>query len=155
MVAASAALRGLWARFLVRFRMFWRTDSLDLGPVGLAEVVVRFALESNKLKKQSSTFFLPDSNGETSVYRSQGLEEASVWSLGRSEVAAARRMALRGRADIVVESASTGGLSVIAEPSEHPRHANIVGWPSEKSARKELALRLAQNSLFFRYEPSA
>lgn len=148
MAAVSAVLRDLWTRFLARLRASSTTDSSALGPVDPVEVVVRFALESNKLKKQSSTIFLPDRRGETSVYRSRGLDEAAIWSLGATEVASPGGRSLRGRADVVAQSALDIGLSVVAEISEHPRHANIVGWPSEKSAQKELALRLAQASEF-------
>lgn len=112
---------------------------------------MRFALERNKLKKPSSTIFLPDLRGETSVYRSIELSEDLIWSLGRSEVAAPRGMVLRGRADLVVQAVLAVGLSVVPEISEHPRHANILGWPNEKFAKKDLAIRLAQAAQFSLY----
>jgi hypothetical protein len=35
------------------------------------------------------------------------------------------------------------GLTVEPDPTHHPRHANIIGWPEDKDQRTAKAQRLA------------
>jgi hypothetical protein len=61
------------------------------------------------------------------------------WKEGR-RVSLIRGKRLLGRADIQVSAVVSLGLNVIPAPiPENPNHANITGWPLEKSARMSLA----------------
>jgi hypothetical protein len=49
---------------------------------------------------------------------------------------------VRARADIVVRDVEAASLRVVLDDMP-PRHANVIGWPEEKSARKVRAAELA------------
>jgi hypothetical protein len=54
-----------------------------------------------------------------------------------------------GRADIGASFVITRGLNVV--PSEPPiRHANIIGWPEQKSEQRLVALELAAEAIFYK-----
>jgi len=67
-----------------------------------------------------------------------------IWEIGDREVAPSRGPVL-ARADINQNNVISRNLQVI--PSEPPeKHADIMGWPSEKSERQSIALELAEDS---------
>ncbi len=78
-----------------------------------------------------------------SVYRSSGLEENEIWDIGRNYVANIRQKPLVGRADILARSVYEEELRLEEDTRVHPRHANIIGWPSEQPKQKQIALSLA------------
>ena len=89
--------------------------------------------------------FMPRANPEngqweTSVFRIYGLTDEEVWEIGESVVIVSGKT-LYGRAAIRVEDVEKAGLSVMPDDNP-PRHANIIGWPDEKSERKLFAERL-------------
>lgn len=90
---------------------------------------------------------LVDSIYETSVFRTSDSSEAEIWEIGRF-VENKRKQSLKGRADIGVLFILKQGLSVAPEikKSGHRLHANIVGWPTEKDERMQIALELANES---------
>jgi hypothetical protein len=91
--------------------------------------------------------FLPNKNGETSVFRISGISHKEVWDIGDREVAKIRGKPILGRADISASNVMAKDLKVL--PSEPPvRHANITGWPEEKSKQKLIALELAAEAHF-------
>lgn len=66
--------------------------------------------------------------------------------LGRN-VSVLRNCTLYGRADIMANHVKQNNLTV--EPSEPPlNHANIKGYPVEKSAQKLVAMELAAKAVF-------
>jgi hypothetical protein len=86
-------------------------------------------------------------NGETSVFRISGISERDIWKIGDREVGVLRNKPVLGRADIGASFVFMKGLKVV--PSEPPvRHANIVGWPEEKSEQTLIALQLAAEAIF-------
>ena len=89
--------------------------------------------------------FLPNRHGETSVFQIQGLSEEEIWQIGEEYVSGPLEKMLRARADIVVSVVEKQGLDVNSD-NIPPRHANIIGWPEEKSAQKLLALELASRA---------
>jgi hypothetical protein len=114
------------------------TDPLD--------PLARFLLHRNDISPEHlrarPRAFLPDSRGETSVFRIGGLNDDEVWETGRVEVSQKRGLPLYGRADVTTASVAGAGLDVqSAEPPE--RHAVIVGWPPAKEERISLAQQLA------------
>jgi len=84
--------------------------------------------------------FLPrPSSLEVSVFQTRGLSETRIWTLAEKNI---RVRKLFGRADITVVHVQDVGLRV--DPDHHPsRHANIIGWPTEKDHQIELAIVLA------------
>ena len=82
----------------------------------------------------------------TSVFRILALTDAAIWSLGQDHVANPRGATIYARADLIVAAILGVGLHV--DPAEPPpRHANIVGWPTEKHASMSLAQQLAAEAV--------
>lgn len=97
-----------------------------------------FSRENQRVKHNA---FTPGADGKTSVFQTKGLDEPATWMIGE-EVAAKRSQTLHARGDIVAADVSKARVTVA--PSEPPpRHANIEGWPAEKSAQKLIAIDLA------------
>lgn len=95
---------------------------------------------------------MPDRNGETSVFRTSEMSANNIWDTGK-EVARRRDKPLIGRADIITSVVVSNGLQAV--PQEPPeKYANIIGWSSEKSEQKEVALILASEAIFHRNEAS-
>ena len=116
-----------------------------------SEVLSRFILHKDWYRSSDATVkyaaFLPNRNGETSVFRTSGLSEQKVWDIAECEVFPVRRLPILGRADIPAAIPTGKGLEVVPkEPSR--RHANITGWPEEKPKQKQIALELATESVF-------
>lgn len=115
----------------------------------LSESLSRFILSKKyysiekKIVKYAA--FLPNNNGETSVFRTSGIPDKEIWDIGDREVSTIRQKPILGRADIIAYLVLKKGLEVI--PSEPPeRHANIAGWPDERSKQRLIALELAAES---------
>jgi len=72
--------------------------------------------------------------GEVSVFRTSGLGASAIWEIGTKMKPMART--LHGRAEIRARAVRQKALDVMsAEPP--PRHANIIGWPDDKSKQKD------------------
>jgi len=82
-------------------------------------------------------------DGQCSVFRTLGLAEDSIWTIGRENVGVSRNQTLKARADLPALSVREATLDVLAEPSVHPRHANIVGFPDEKEKQRLATMELA------------
>ena len=125
-----------------------------MGPVDLSEILARFILQRNWYRPSDNTVkyaaFIPNpKNMETSVFRITGISDEQVWLIGEREVATKRGKPVLGRADIKVYDVVSQDLKVYsAEPPE--RHANITGWPKEKSAQKLIAIKLAEKARFIK-----
>jgi hypothetical protein len=89
---------------------------------------------------------MPNRNGETSVFRTSGITDGEIWNIGDREVSIKRNKPILGRADIRTNSVISKDLKVV--PREPPaRHANIIGWPDERSKQRLVAIELAAESL--------
>lgn len=124
--------------------------SLADTPVATDEILARFILFSKWIRTSDNTIrpeaFIPHPYVDLSVTRHGDLLEKELWQLGEN-VAESRKSNLYGRADIRAEFVIINNLTV--EPSEPPRnHANIKGYPVDKSAQKLIALQLAADSVF-------
>jgi len=78
-----------------------------------------------------SAFYPSNKYGAVSVFRTLDLVETEIWQIADEFVAPVRKPkngAYRARADLVASTVRETGLKVEAEPSEHPRHADITGW---------------------------
>ncbi len=96
-----------------------------------------------------SSAFLPEPNSlETSVFRTIGLNEKEIWTIGEYHVAQPRGHTLRGRGEVLTQVPRRLGLNV--RPDNQPeRHAAIVGWPVEKDRQQLLAIELAEEATLF------
>ncbi|HHT9111299.1 MAG TPA: hypothetical protein ACFYDZ_09105 [Candidatus Brocadiaceae bacterium] len=113
------------------------------------ENLARYILHKNYIsalhKRVKYAVFMPAPNGETSVFRISCLSENEIWEIGNREVSQKRGLPLLGRADISAFHILDENLQLIPD-NNPPRHANIVGWPSEKSEQKLIAMELAENA---------
>ena len=120
-----------------------------LPPVQNGEMLARFILFSRWVrqdKKIRPAAFIPHPWPDLSVTRHIGLHADELWSLGE-DVSTLRARPLLGRADIQAIDVMKQSLKI--EPTPTPRnHANITGWPPDKSAQKSLAQELAAASTF-------
>jgi hypothetical protein len=115
-----------------------------------SEWVARFIVCSGWFRKSDQTVkqdaFIPPRNLELSVTRHVGLSSDELWQIGQA-VANERPATLYGRADILAISVKQQNLNILPTPTPK-NHANIVGWPSEKHAKKAVAQELAAAAKF-------
>ena len=113
--------------------------ALDAG-----ETLARFILTRQHFRTTGRVMpeaFMPPADLKLSVFRVNGLQEKKVWNIGRDHVATPSKRTLFGRADVAVAQVHQSGLQV--DPDDNPlHHANIIGWPGEKSAQKIIAKQL-------------
>ncbi len=113
------------------------------------EILSRYIFDKNWYRSLDQsvmyTAFMPRSDDlHVSVFRTSGLGEPNVWSIGE-RVGQESHRTLRGRGDIVAVEVRKQNLDI--DPDNHPpRHANIVGWPQEKHKRQEIAQVLASSA---------
>lgn len=84
----------------------------------------------------------PAARLETSIYRVAGASAGHIWAICAAHVDKPNRIAkARGTcaASVVLEA----GLTFDADGYPHPWHANIVGWPTQKHARKNYTQKIA------------
>jgi len=123
-------------------------------PITPSEVLSRFIMQTNWYRLSDNRVryaaFMPNpKNGETSVYRISGISDREVWEIGDREVGLRRDKPILGRADIGASFVISKGLNVV--PSEPPiRHANIIGWPEQKSEQRLVAIELAAEAIFYK-----
>lgn len=99
---------------------------------------------SNGRPKASA--FIPPPNLKTSAFWIDGLEDRAIWDLGDNEAGRGRGKRPRGRADLKSNDVAEVGLACVSDPSPHPRHLNICGWPNEKDEQKAVALELCSRA---------
>ena len=116
-----------------------------------AEPLSRFLTSDsqfNSFMPKPSAFMPGPSDAKTSVFRQAADPLTELWEVADREIGPTRR----ARAVAVLAGAQVRQARLDVEAHEPPpRHANIVGWPSDASdpekmraQRKELALLLAQ-----------
>ena len=107
------------------------TDNVDPS-----ERITRYLLSKSEFVKTKGKVkhnaFMPPPTGKKSVYRTSGLTENEIWNIGKQFVAKPRNKTLRARGDIAASDIQERGLQIIPDKTPHPKHADIVGWPSEK-----------------------
>ena len=102
----------------------------------------------NSVMQKPSAFMPGPADAKTSVFRHAPDPLPALWAIADREIGLGRRV--RAVAVLIGSEVRRAKLDVEAhEPP--PRHANIVGWPSDsgdpekmRAQRKELALLLAQ-----------
>lgn len=125
----------------------------DIGtrPVADEEVLARFILRREHLRADGSVKpepFMPYKWVELSVTRHFGLEEAEIWQAGHA-VAVETSTKLSGRADVTAFVFTRQRLRVLPKPlPQNPNHADVVDWPADKAAQKEIALLVAREARY-------
>lgn len=99
-----------------------------------------FARTTGRVKWRA---FDPPENLELSVFRTDGMTVEDIWRLGRERAGAVRNESPRARADLGATDVRAQKLDVTAAPKDDRRHANIIGWPSEKESIRLIAMELA------------
>jgi hypothetical protein len=124
-------------------------SELNLNQVNPEEYLARYILQKSQFSAANQrvkySTFLPAPNGETSVFRISNLSDSEIWKIGNIEVAQKRGLLLLGRADISAFKVLNKNLKIIPD-NIPPRHANIIGWPEEKSKQKLIAMELSENA---------
>ena len=98
-----------------------------------------FSMKNNRVKPKA---LMPNPQLRTSMFRIRGLQEEETWALGHG---AAQGRTLYGSANVEVRVVEEAGLRLEPDP-EPSRHADIVGWPSDKDSQQSLALELAEGA---------
>jgi len=84
---------------------------------------------------------MPDSKLTLSVFRIFQLSENQIWKIGK-DVGKQSVRTLYGRGDVKAFVVTENKLQI--KPDDNPpKHANILGWPTEKDEQKAIALELA------------
>ena len=121
----------------------------DVPPVADNELLARYIFNSNEFRADGTVkpkLFMPYSHVELSVNRHRECTEEEIWRFGQ-QVAATRKLDLRGRSDIHAIQCRTAPLYVNATPLPgNPNHADIAGYPVAKADQKSLAQKLAASA---------
>ena len=119
--------------------------------VSPSEPTARFITQKSHFRPGDKTVrhnaYMPNRNGETSIYRTTGLTDPEIYEIGQEYVGDILGRSIKGHAEIVVSEIIKRKLAVKADPLPHPRHANIVNWPMDKAEQKIIAIELAGNAL--------
>ena len=117
-----------------------------------AETLTRYILNKKHTRPGDNSIrynlFLPNTNGDTSVFRISGISEKEVWEIGVKQVAETQDKSLYGRGDILDSNVLANRLT-IETIGNHPRHANITGWPKEKPEQRLIAMELARDAKLY------
>lgn len=141
-------MRFLKSFFLILRELFRKRHSGLETEVGNDESLSHFIFSSTWFSPNTARVkynaFMPR-QGEVSVFRIDRLSENQIWTIGRDVVGYGTRNP-KARGDIKAAKVRESRLNVLAaEPP--PRHANLVGWPSEKSEQKLIAKQLAAGAI--------
>lgn len=121
----------------------------DLEQINPKEYLARYLFHKNQFsainRRVKYVAFMPAPNGETSVFRISNLSDNEIWKIGDTDVAQKRGLFLLGRADISAFHVFDKSLKVVPD-NNPPQHANIIGWPKEKSEQKLIAMELAESA---------
>jgi hypothetical protein len=120
------------------------------GLVSPEENLTRYIFSDRHFKRVKGVVeyaaFMPDPRGETSVFRTSNLDAAAIWEIGDRIVASTRKRLVLARADLVARFVFEASLRVAPAPISHRLHANIIGWSSDRSKQKLVALKLADKA---------
>ena len=113
-----------------------------------SECISRFLVHTSEYsvtkQRVKHNAFFPPPNLKHSVYRTSGLDDSAIWEIGRSYVAEPREKTLKGRGDLRANVIFGVGLTLASDPTPHPLHANIIGWPTDKDEKLQLSIELAE-----------
>jgi hypothetical protein len=139
---------------MIRFlKQFWRRfvgyrSEPDLSvAVGPQELATRFLFSREHFAETKgivkSKAFLPDVRGETSVFRVNDMSHDAIWAIGNS----IRGESAKARGDLLASVVQKTGLTIRSAPEDHPRHAVIVDWPTQKHEQLMAATLLSKETM--------
>jgi len=96
--------------------------------------------------------YMPPANGRKSVYRTDMLSEAAIRAIADEFVVPHRGQA-KGHAHQSAAIVMAQGLAFDPDGVPHPRHANIVGWTSERAKNRLKAENIAASATAVLYGP--
>jgi len=122
-------------------------DPSDVPDVGHDELLARFIYQSSHIRPSDRTVkpnaFLPPKNLLCSVTRHLQATDDEIWTIGQCG-ALERGATLYGRADVRSQVCADAGLVVLKVPVKgNVNHADVSGWPDDKSEQKMIAQELA------------
>jgi hypothetical protein len=130
------------------------SDGAGTVPIMNDETLARFVVRRQWIRQDGTVkqdAFVPPPDLELSVTRHLGLTESQLWAIGEQVALELKTVPLLGRADVTVQDVHRCSLrAVVAELPNNPNHAHILDWPTEKAARKMVALELAASARFTR-----
>ena len=138
------------SRFRNIFDRFYKRSQTEVLPI---EILTRFLAQNSYFTESTNRIrpsaFIP-ANDELSVFRTSNYDEHGIWKLALDYVDdRARNRLMKGRAELFAQVVLTQGLRITSDARPHRAHANVVDWPQEKHARKDIAIELAKESILF------
>lgn len=127
-------------------------DIFPLKPTEDTEPLGRYLLSKGYFSIQNkrvkySAFMPPPLDLHLSVFKTQGLTEDEIWTLGEEVVKKNQpSRTLYGRGEIILLNIKAVDLELVPD-NKPPRHANVIGWPQEKHARMLIAQELAAEAI--------
>lgn len=113
------------------------------------ELLARFILYRGYFRADNTVkpdAFIPYPYPDLSVTRHLELNEEQLKNIGLS-IASQQSKILHGRADILTSVVTKLSLTVVPAPThDNSNHANITGWPIEKSEQKSIAQQIAASN---------
>lgn len=117
--------------------------------ISISEKVTRYFFDESGYSANSRRVrynaLLPNRNGKTSVFWISNLTPVQIWDIGQW-VAEIREKILRARGDIIGSHVLSEGLIIESETTVHSLHANIIGWPEQRSEKLLIAKKLARKT---------
>ena len=118
--------------------------------VAASEPICRFVTGKDYYRPSDESVrhnaFMPNKDGETSVYRTISLNDEKIYDLGKRFVAPKKKKPIKGWADILASRIMEQQLRVDPKLHPHHRHANIVDWPKDREKNRLIAIKLASES---------
>ena len=127
--------------------------SNDISP---SEPLARFLYQRNHMNKKKTMIkpaaFMPNPKStklSISVFRIFKLPINQIWKIG-TDVGKQSGRTLYGRGDVKAFVVTENKLQI--KPDDNPpKHANILGWPTEKHEQKLIALELATKASAYEF----
>lgn len=120
-------------------------STFDPNLVRFGEILSRYLFAESQYRTSDHsirhTAFMPPGDLRLSVFRTSGLNEKDVWSIGE-DIGQESKRTLHGKGDLIASEVTRVNLNI--DPDNVPaRHANVVGWPPEKHRQQLIAQKLA------------
>jgi hypothetical protein len=118
------------------------------GEIADQESLAVFVFDSNKMKAVHVHWraFLPDRRGERSFFRIDGLSNAQITAIGRTQAGDDRNQVLHGWGQLRAAAVRAKPPLTLRADEPPDRHGVIEGWPTELEQRNELALALSTSA---------
>lgn len=127
-------------------------DPQHVPQVAPDEALARYILHNSHIRRCNGTLkpdaFIPHPHQELSVTHHLAATEQELWTVGEG-IAASTGKTLYGRGDVQASTYLTQRLAVKAAPvPANPNHADVAGWPADKSTQKIIAMEISAAATF-------